>query len=323
MGTSAKEMDEKLASASTESTPDDAQSQTQDVDKDKDTAATGAEAGIEIIRDSGEDAPRFTQAQMENAVRSRVAKLNRKVSATRNDAALSQDKVRELEETNKLLKLALDQKNEQLKGGPPNPDDFADGEYDPAFRKAQDEYRNVELRAEVARQVEERLKQQSSVSETSQVSAESERKQFAHYEKVKDLGATDYTDREDKAIEIFGNDVVRHMIENFRDAHMLLYYLGTEKNAEEAAHLAQLVQSNPIQAVHELGVLSAELRVKPTESNGIPEPEATLEGGSPSTTEGWQQQLETLRTKWQEGKATWEQVRDLKQRAAAAGVTLE
>lgn len=224
---------------------------------------------VEIVLEDG-DAPRFTQADVNDIVAKRVARLNK-----RGDA--SSKELDHIQEENRLLKLALEQKR---KDGPPKPDDFAEGEYDPAYLQARKDYDSAQRDAEVARQVDERLQQERNARQQQEQSAQLEGRQREHYKRAAELKVKDYEATEDVAIEALGQDYVNQLIANFDDSHTLLYFLG--KNPGEASRLASLIKTNPIRGVAEIGRLQAQIRVKP-KSSRAPAPEAELEGSERAT----------------------------------------
>ena len=165
--------------------------------------------------------------------------------------------------------------------------------YVPFFFRQYQEYQDATLKQEVGRQVAEASRQTAQTHTQTAQTQNLERKQIKHYERAKETGARDYGEVEDKAIAVLGNDVVNHLIANFDDSHVLLYYLG--KNPGEAARIADTIQSNPIQGVAEIGALRSELKIKP-KSNNTPDPDEELEGGSPGGNfDAKEKKLEKLR----------------------------
>ncbi len=238
---------------------------------------------LEIVREGEEETqPLKTQHQVDSAVRKRVYRLNRakdKVVGERDESNAANVI---LSEQNKLLEMALEQeRGKKSLLAQPNPEDFEDGISNPEFIKQNAAFNQQTIQQEVSKQVGEATKQtvQQSTDEVDQASLE--RDQTKHYERVNDLKVKDYDVREDRALEIFGNEVVNQVIMNFPKSHLMLYYLGTEKNAEEAKALAALLESSPVQGVAEFGRLQGELTLKP-KSNSTPGPDDELEGGAKS-----------------------------------------
>lgn len=218
----------------------------------------------EVVLETG-DAPRFTQAEVNDIVARRVARLNGKSEA-------KEDKASALEEENRLLRLALEQRKPS---GPPSPNDFDDGEFDPAYTKAMEEHAALQREAEVDRKVEEKLRAAAEERARAEAAAALESRQREHYGRAARLKVKDYEATEDVAIEALGQQVVNQVIANFDDSHTLLYYLG--KNPGRAAQIASLLRTNPIQGVAQIGRLQSQIIVKP-KVTPAPDPEAELEG---------------------------------------------
>ena len=215
---------------------------------------------------------------MNSIVQKRVAKLNTEVEDATRQVGEASEENSLLKEKNKLLQLALDQqrKPQTPEVTEPNVDDFDLGFDDPEFRKKQKEFNAAQISAEVKRQVGEA--QSTAVQGNAQSVKQQELvgRQEQHYQRADKIGAKDYDETEKKALQIVGNEFANHLISNFDDAHIILYYMG--KNEDETQALANLVKTNPIKGIAELGRLRAELKVKPR-LNPTPEPDTELEGG--------------------------------------------
>lgn len=231
---------------------------------------------VEIVREGTQ--PLLNQQAVDSIVQKRVKKLNTKVDVAETKAGEVSEENSLLVEKNKLLTLALEQQRnpKQPEVTEPNVDDFDLGFDDPEFRKKQKDYNTAQITAEVRRQVTGATTDFVQGNVQSAKQRDLETKQLKHYERADKIGAKDYMEVEDKALSIVGNEFASQMISNFDDAHIMLYFLG--KNPEEAQALADLVKSNPIKGIAEVGRLRSELKVKPR-SNPTPEPDTELEGG--------------------------------------------
>ena len=99
-----------------------------------------------------------------------------------------------------------------------------------------------------------------------------------HYKRADALKVKDYDETEDKAIEILGQDVVNQLIANTDKSPELLYYLG--KNPGKAQEMAEMVKTNPVKGVFELGRLGAKLSARPkSRTKPAPAPEGEQRGG--------------------------------------------
>ena len=119
-----------------------------------------------------------------------------------------------------------------------------------------------------------------------------EQRQAAHYERAAKLKVKDYEATEDKAIEIFGNEHINHLVANLDNSEVAMYYFG--KNPEVAQKYSDMLKREPIRGLIEIGGLLAKLKVKPKRESA-PDPDIELEGGTPSNLEAMQTKLNKLR----------------------------
>lgn len=242
-------------------------------------AAEEESGEIEIVREGTQ--PQYSKQQVNKYVHNRVKKLNKKIVASNES---NEQKTVELDlanEKNKLLQLALDQargsSGDVLKA--PNVNDFDGGTNDPEYIKQQDAYNQSIITKQVTEQVTKATKNLTNTNNEAQQSQALLSKQVKHYERADEIGAKDYEVTEDKALEILGTEVANHIIDNFDDSHVILYYLG--KNPDEANRIANLLESRPIMGVAEIGRLSSELKVK-SRKKSSPDPDEEISGdGSP------------------------------------------
>lgn len=223
-----------------------------------------------------ETQPQFTQQQLDEIVQKRVKKLNGKVETSTTEAEKAREELELEREKNRLLQLAMEQNRQpKEKSAEPKPEDFDQGEWDPEYKKAVREYQDKLIDERVAAKLQETNEAKEQERLKQQQQQELATRQQDHYKRSLNLGVTDYTDAEDKALEVLGNGNVNHIISNFDDSEVLLYHLG--KNPDRAAKIGSMIKSNPIRAVAEIGRLSAELAVKPNKKPA-PNPVDPLEG---------------------------------------------
>lgn len=207
-------------------------------------------------------------------IRKRINKLNARNEAAEGRASDAESKLEVVEQQNKLLKLALDQKGTTPASDlPPDPNDFDDGAKDPRYVKDLQDYNQKVFSALYDKRA---VKQDAAPTPTN---ASLERKQTAHYEAAEKLGVKDYDKAEDGAIEILGKDTVRLFISNTDSVNSAraLYFLG--KNPDKASEIAELIRTDPIAGVLELGALAATLKVRPRQKTNVaPDPDNELSG---------------------------------------------
>lgn len=227
---------------------------------------------IEIVRD-GDTQP---EKGNEIGIRKRINKLNAKIDAAKSEADTANTELEVEREKRKLLELRL----QQVEGGAGEPaepkvEDFEDGYGDPEYQKKLREYNNHLISKRLADESKKSAEATQQQQRQEATSANLEAKQVAHYERAAKLGVKDYEATEDKAIEALGKDAVNHLIDNFEDTHVLLYYLG--KNPAEAEKLSNLLKENPIKGVAEIGRLQSTIKVKPKRRKPAASPDEDLQ----------------------------------------------
>tara|TARA_R110000782_G_C14819205_1_gene413830 strand:+ start:31564 stop:32529 length:966 start_codon:yes stop_codon:yes gene_type:complete len=288
-----------------------------------DTEDTGEEVSdeIEIVREN--DTLSLKQQSLDGIIQKRVKKLNIKVDKATQQATDATTEAGLLREKNKILELAIEQQREAAvkPKAAPDPDDFDLGYEDPAYRNEQRKHTQAEISAEVQRQVAGVTKGFMQSNQADAVSKDLVKKQTGHYQNALKLGAKDYNEVEDAAIEILGQDVTNQLISNFDDSPTMLYYLG--KNPAEAERLSNLIKTNPIKGVAEIGRLQVELKVKPKKTTDAPEPDEEIIGGKASSSENALKQLAKLRQKAASGDPEgMNNIRKYKKSLKDKGITL-
>lgn len=302
----------------------DIEPQNEDDPVELDTEDNGEEVldEIEIVREN--DTLSLKQQSLDGIIQKRVKKLNIKVDKATQQASDAATEAGLLRERNKILELAIEQQKEKALSkpkAPPNPDDFDLGYEDPAYRNEQQAFNQGQISAEVERQVAKVTQTFMHSNKTDAVSKELETKQNGHYQKALKLGAKDYNEVEDAAIEILGQEVTNQLISNFDDSPTMLYYLG--KNPVEAERLSNLIKTNPIKGVAEIGRLQVELKVKTKKTTDAPEPDEELTGGKGSSSENALKQLAKLRQKAAAGDPQgMNNIRKFKKSLKEKGITL-
>lgn len=247
--------------------------------EDQEEASEGSE-GTEEAENEGEETEIVLEGddgsqpdQSNLGIRKRINKLNAKVSDANDVASNASAELENERQKNKLLQLALEQKQETATpSGPPDPLDFDGGASDTKYVEALNGYISGLVREETAKHIPE---------PEPQTDRDLEVKQKQHYEAADKLNISDYEAVEDVAVGILGKETVNHLIKQTSNSPVILYYLG--KNPEKAERIAELVKANPIKGVMELGALEARLKVTKVKRNQAPNPDDVLEGAlSPS-----------------------------------------
>jgi len=185
------------------------------------------------------------------------------------------------------------------------------------YQQALDKY--VETKAQAsAKQVLE----QYSKTEAQKVAQADYEQRFeqgldAHYKSAADLKADDFSDTENIARQILGDEVSKEVITRYTGTSAaMLYSLG--KKPEEAQRLKEMFATDPTGLVIELTRLSDRLSAAPKTLNAPP-PDEPLEGGQASTMT-WEKRIEKARADQIAGKISMNELIGLKREARVAGV---
>ncbi len=216
----------------------------------------------------------------------RFSKLSGKIEHEKGRADDNASQLEIEREKNKLLELALKQKETPASKAPsiPNPEDFDSGVYDPEFIKKHGEYTQYIVEEKVKEAV---LGAQKSASDRQSVSASEkdldDRKDL-HYQKAEKLKVKDYEESEMSARKVMGDklsDDIITLFSNVSDglptSEAILYYYG--KNKGEAAKLEALARSNTALALAEIGSKRAQIQIV-RKNKQLPDPDEPLKGGS-------------------------------------------
>lgn len=235
---------------------------------------------VEIVLD-GEEEP--ASNPVPKGFIKRIGKLNGKVDAANQKA---EELARELEaERRKAQQLEAMLTGQAKPNKRPRPEDFdTDEEYEAAAEKYEESIAARVVQQHLARAHQTQQQQTQQKAQQQQL----ETGLHAHYERAESLKVADYETTEDRAIEVLGNDVAKHIMANTDNSEVVLYHLG--KNPAKAQQIAEAISRNPIKGLVDIGVLASRLQVK-TKSSLPPEPETQISqsGGTGSMESPWLQ----------------------------------
>jgi hypothetical protein len=231
----------------------------------------------------------------------RVSRLVKQREEAKGEASELSERLHASEEEKKLLRMRLEQlskaKEQEIKE--PDPDQFDGGEIDPDYLKKKREFDQAQFR-QIAREEAANIAKQENKT-AAQIKAESDlkQKQKEHWQKADELGAADYDEAEEKAVKVLGVDMVNNIIEYFPgESHKVMYYLGLDKNAEEAEELSEKFSSGQrglVEGVAEVGRILERIKATPLKTSIAPDPDKETEGSAPSPQEALQLKLDKLR----------------------------
>lgn len=211
-------------------------------------------------------------------VEKRLKRYSERLNRVKGDLTKEQEEKRNLEERLKLMELALQQKDTKPKG-PPDPESYDGGAYDPQYAKDLAAYQQGFIQNEVQRRTSEISQQAQEQAARDRAEQEIQQRIKNHWQHAQTLKAKDYEQAEEAAIEILGdtvfNDAVRYL--DPEETSMLFYHLG--KNPNKARDLAAKIATNPVKATVEMGRVLERLKNPAKSSNPLPQPDDELEGG--------------------------------------------
>jgi len=268
---------------------DDGQAQEEEDQSGETKTEEEENLGVEVVLESTEEA---SEKQPRKNFGKRIQKMNEKVDVAEQgeqkaNEELEKQKARnaDLEDQVKIQRLALEKKdNSKDPNGPPDPENFDAGEYDPEFRKQLNAYHDARQDARMDERFNKKVEEVESSARVKQVQNATdyalEQKQEIHYERAAQMGATDYYDTEDKVISVLGKPAVNTIIKSIPNAHTILYYLG--KNPKKADQIAESLKADPVTGINDIAVLGTKLKLNKITKN-VRNPDEELEGGRPAS----------------------------------------
>jgi len=250
---------------------DEAELEVEELDAELETdesEVTESDDEVEIVFE-GEEQPASVPLTSHLA---RVKKLTGRVSAAKEETTEKDHTIEMLKAENDLLQTKMNQGKQTIR---PKAEDF---DTDEAYDVALDKWYEAKIDAKVdERTATQATTQQTQVTQT-QNDQKLETKLNEHYQRADTLKVPDYTETEDRAIELLGNDVAKHIMASFPKSHELLYHFGKEANAAKAAYFKDRLANDPVGGLLELGGYAKSLKAKPKRSTA-PDPETKVEGG--------------------------------------------
>ena len=232
----------------------------------------------QIVRE-GETQPKPTTPR---GFLKRINKLNGRVSDAKEGEATQKDRADFLEQENQVQKTRIQQLEGQPKPEPltrPDVNTFDGGMYDPKYQQAVDDYNDKRQDARLNERLAEQSKKSNVTNSQADLAHKLRQKQEAHIERATKLKVKDYEATEDIAISIMGHEKVNHIILALPDrTEQLIYYLG--KNPELAQKYGDMLETETVRALMELGGILSEIKVKTVSKKSLKDPDEDLEGGN-------------------------------------------
>lgn len=221
-----------------------------------------------------------------------------------------------LRQENELLRLQLEQLNKPKSkpSGPPVPENYDTAEEHTA---ALTEYIR-ENGAEAARQfLLQQEEERQKAARAAAIEQQHDQALDQFYERAAKLKASDFAVAEEAFIQTFGREAALSLIGAIDNSEAVVYALG--KNTAKAQEFAQKLKANPVAGLVAITQYASKLTIKPrvTPPPDPDEPERGAKGGL-----DLQAQLDALRKRRDQGKATMQDILDFRKEAAAKGVRL-
>lgn len=241
------------------------------------------------------------------AFKHKVDKLNGKVRAETEGRTKAEDEAEMYKAQVELYQL-----KEKQGAGPPKLDDFdTEEEYEAAKAKHDDE-RVKQLATEQVKQI---LGETQQTATQEQAGTKLEKQLYAHYERAEELKVSDYDETEAIATNLFGNDIAKQIMAKAKNSHELMYHFGKPANAAKAMYFKNLISSDPVSGLLELGGYKLK---KVSKRSLASDPETVVEGGSGIKTSAWDKKLDAMRAKVSAGTAKMNDLIALKKEKSQA-----
>lgn len=249
----------------------------EDSGKEEDSDDEG-EYEIVLEDDAGlSDKERKTQ-KFHNRMNERKAEASKaKESEAKANAELDA-KNKELE----LYKQLLDgRKGNDVKQGPPNPDSYDGGAYDPAYIEDINTFHANQAAIQATNKIMGARAQDEQKRKVDAKKLEVEKYYESHYQRATDLDkklkAKDYDEMEKVTLGIFSEAKADFIVETFDNSELIFYKLG--KDPAKANYFSNLLDSAPGRALKELGVFESKIKRVKRKINKTPDPEKKTPGG--------------------------------------------
>lgn len=232
------------------------------------------------------------------------AKWKEKVAKASEQSEQAAARLRALEIENELLR----KNNAPKASGPPDPLDYDDTA---EYRRDLDAY----IADQAKKQIEQFSQSQAEKVKSEKLAQQLEGAMEKHYQRAASLGDQNFGAIENIAREHLGDEACHQIMMRFDNSEQVLYALGS--NPEKAQEFARDLRSDPVGGVIRLTRYAQDLgNVKP---ESIPEPDSKIEGSAASPSVNWDQKIESLRKEARAGKASMQDVINLKNEARKAG----
>lgn len=297
------------------------ESETAVLEEGEEKSGEAADEEVEIVRED----PASSQKSHQGRFNKRVNKLVGQRNTEKERADDLKQRLAQSEQEKLILQQSLQQAGDGVPLKPPNPKDFDGGRDDEDFIKQDKAYDRAEIKKEMAEHQDKWNQKNAVTQQQSRADTDLTKKQEAHWQRAAKLKVKDFRVVEDKAYDVLGENFIDDIIRCFPEtSERITYFLGLDKNKDEANRFSALGVSDNRQCLIELTKLDVGLKVQPKSKNIIPNPDEDIEGGTPSGNQNSQKKLDKLREKAMGGDtASMSRVLAFKKECAGKGIQLE
>lgn len=181
-----------------------------------------------------------------------------------------------------LVKQLLEQKGQGVKSGPPNPDDYDGGSYDPKYIQDINTFHANQAAFDANKRILQARAEDDQKKKVEDKKKQVEKSYESHYQRATDLDKKlknkDYDATEKAALDILDEAKADFIVEVF-DQHSELIFYKLGKDPAKAKYFNELLDRNPGKAIRELAIFESKIKRVKRKKNNTPEPEKNAKGG--------------------------------------------
>lgn len=278
-----EENDEELSQEDNEDN-DESDPNAEEDDSDEEDSDDEGEYEIVLEGDSGLSDKEIKTQKFHDRMNERNAEtLKAKESEAKVNAEL-EAKNRE----NDLLKQLLDKQGKGVPTGPPIPDNYDQGAYDPKYIEDINVFHANQATLQATRKIMEARTHDEQKKKDDDKKRITEGYYEKHYQRATDLDTKlkkkDYDETEKIALNVFGDAKADFIVETFDNSELIFYKLG--KDPAKAKYFSNLLDISPGRALKEMGVFESKIKKVKRKINRTPDPESSARGGFKKSNKG-------------------------------------
>lgn len=191
----------------------------------------------------------------------------------------------ELEAKDRELALYKQMLEKQTGGGvpqgPPNPDNYDGGSYDPKYIQDINTFHANKAAVDANQRILQARLEDEQKKKVEDKKKEVEKAYESHYQRATDLDKKlkkkDYDETEKVSLDILGEAKSDFIVETFDNSELIFYKFGKDK--AKAKYFSDLLDRYPAKAIKELAIFESRIKKVKRKINKTPEPESKSKGG--------------------------------------------